>query len=53
VGWETWLELGCNRLRQHPVFTNPASLKLEEEQLEVAKGAKETCEKYVWSGKKL
>ena len=41
--WETWLELGCNRLRQHPVFTTPASLKLDEEQLQVPKGAKETC----------
>jgi len=40
-GWQTWLEVCCNRLRYHPVFKNP--------QTEVEKQACETCQKYVWS----
>jgi WD40 repeat protein len=39
--WQTWLQIGCNRLRYHPVLKTPET--------EVAKGAKETCEKYVWN----
>ncbi|HEY9809880.1 MAG TPA: WD40 repeat domain-containing protein [Halomicronema sp.] len=41
--WETWLEVGCNGLCQHPVFfTNAANLKLDAKQLQKTKGAKET-----------
>ena len=39
--WRAWLEVCCNRLRYHPVFTNP--------QTDVKKQACETCQKYVWS----
>ena len=38
--WQTWLQVACNRLRNHSVLTNP--------QTEEAKGARETCQKYVW-----
>ncbi|MCC5641593.1 caspase family protein [Nostoc sp. CHAB 5824] len=40
-GWQGWLQVCCNRLRYHPIFTN---LQTEE-----AKAACETCRKYVWS----
>ncbi|MCC5650923.1 caspase family protein [Nostoc sp. XA013] len=40
-GWRAWLQVCCNRLRYHPIFTNP--------QTEEAKAACETCRKYVWS----
>jgi WD40 repeat protein len=43
--WEDWLEISCNRLRDHPVFNDPKTLKENE----VAKGAKETCQRLVWS----
>ncbi len=39
--WRAWLQVCCDRLRYHPVFTNP--------QTEEAKAACETCQKYVWS----
>ncbi len=41
VGWQSWLEVCCDRLRYHPVFQNP--------QTDVEKQACETCQKYVWS----
>ncbi|MEH2390136.1 MAG: caspase family protein [Nostoc sp.] len=41
VGWRICLEVCCNRLRYHPIFTNP--------QTEEAKAACEVCRKYVWS----
>ncbi|MHC5714072.1 MAG: nSTAND1 domain-containing NTPase [Nostoc sp.] len=40
-GWRGWLQVCCNRLRYHPIFTNP--------QTEEAKAACEVCRKYVWS----
>ncbi|OYD95714.1 hypothetical protein CDG76_12335 [Nostoc sp. 'Peltigera membranacea cyanobiont' 210A] len=40
-GWRTWLQVCCDRLRYHPIFTNP--------QTEEAKAACEVCRKYVWS----
>ncbi|MEH1816690.1 MAG: caspase family protein [Nostoc sp.] len=40
-GWRAWLQVCCDRLRYHPIFTNP--------QTEEAKAACETCQKYVWS----
>ncbi|MEH1930598.1 nSTAND1 domain-containing NTPase [Nostoc sp.] len=40
-GWCGWLQVCCNRLRYHPIFTNP--------QTEEAKAACEVCRKYVWS----
>ncbi|MEH2045985.1 nSTAND1 domain-containing NTPase [Nostoc sp.] len=39
--WRAWLQVCCNRLRYHPIFTNP--------QTEEAKAACEVCRKYVWS----
>jgi len=41
VGWQSWLQVCCDRLRYHPVFQNP--------QTDVEKQACETCQKYVWS----
>ena len=41
VSLENWLKTGCNRLRYHPTL-----IKAETD---VAKEAKDTCEKYVWS----
>ncbi|MBU7586919.1 MAG: caspase family protein [Nostoc sp. TH1S01] len=41
VGWRACLEVCCNRLRHHPIFTNP--------QTDEAKAACEVCRKYVWS----
>ena len=38
---DTWLQVACNRLQDHPVLKNPKD--------EEAKGAKETCQKYVWN----
>ncbi|MDZ8070429.1 MAG: caspase family protein [Nostoc sp. DedQUE08] len=38
---QEWLRVCCNRLRYHPIFTNP--------QTEEAKAACEVCRKYVWS----
>ncbi len=39
--WRAWLQVCCDRLRYHPIFTNP--------QTEEAKAACEVCRKYVWS----
>jgi WD40 repeat protein len=41
VSWRALLEVACNKLREHTVLQNPET--------EEAKGAKATCEKYVWS----
>ncbi|MFB2917335.1 caspase family protein [Aerosakkonema sp. BLCC-F2] len=38
--WQTWLSVGCNRLREHPVLVHPET--------EEAKSAAQTCRKYVW-----
>nr|WP_322684191.1 WD40 repeat domain-containing protein [Nostoc sp. DedQUE07]MDZ8129994.1 WD40 repeat domain-containing protein [Nostoc sp. DedQUE07] len=40
-GWRAWLQVCCDRLRYHSIFTNP--------QTEEAKAACEVCRKYVWS----
>jgi WD40 repeat protein len=48
IGWQSWLEICCDRLRYHPVFTNPESIE-DPEQREIAISACETCQKYVWS----
>ncbi|AVH73416.1 nSTAND1 domain-containing NTPase [Nostoc sp. 'Lobaria pulmonaria (5183) cyanobiont'] len=39
--WRAWLQVCCDRLRYHPIFTNP--------QTEEAIAACEVCRKYVWS----
>ncbi|WP_375340506.1 WD40 repeat domain-containing protein, partial [Plectonema radiosum] len=41
--WQDWLKIACNKLQNHPVLQNP--------QTDEAKGAKDTCEKYVWRDK--
>ncbi|MDJ0596810.1 MAG: WD40 repeat domain-containing protein [Pleurocapsa sp. MO_226.B13] len=41
VKLQSWLQAACKRLQYHPVLKNPET--------DVAKGAKETCEKYVWN----
>jgi WD40 repeat protein len=46
--WSTWLQVCCDRLRYHPVFTNPESIE-DPEQREIAIAACKTCEKYVWN----
>ncbi|BAY26286.1 diguanylate cyclase [Calothrix sp. NIES-2100] len=40
-GWRAWLQVCCDRLRYHPIFSNPPN--------EEAKAACEVCRKYVWS----
>lgn len=40
IGWKVGLQIGCDRLRDHPVFKNP--------QTEVEKQACQTCHDYVW-----
>ncbi|MGH1396521.1 MAG: WD40 repeat domain-containing protein, partial [Trichormus sp.] len=40
-GWRAWLQVCCDKLRHHPIFTNPPT--------EEAKAACEVCRKYVWS----
>jgi WD40 repeat protein len=45
--WKCWLELACDRLRYHPVFTDPESIA-DPEQRKIAITACETCKKYVW-----
>jgi WD40 repeat protein len=37
-GWEQWLKLGCQKLKEHPVLRNP--------QTETEKEARAACEKY-------
>ncbi|MEH2071594.1 MAG: caspase family protein [Nostoc sp.] len=39
--WRRWLQVCCDRLRYHPIFTNSPT--------EEAKAACEVCRKYVWS----
>ncbi len=39
-GWRAWLQVCCDRLRYHPIFTNPPN--------DEAKAACEVCRKYVW-----
>jgi WD40 repeat protein len=45
--WQSGLEVACDRLRYHPVFTNPESIE-DPEQREISIAACETCKKYVW-----
>ena len=42
VQWKSALEIGCNRIKDHPVFktSNPTD--------DTAKEAKKVCEKYIW-----
>ncbi len=42
--WQGWLQVGCNRLRQHPIFRNPD----QSFDPVVVRGAIEACERYVW-----
>jgi WD40 repeat protein len=46
--WRAWLQVCCDRLRYHPVFTNPESIQ-DPQQREIAIAACETCRKYVWN----
>jgi len=46
--WKSWLKVCCDRLRYHPVFTNPESIE-DPEQREIAIAACRTCQKYVWN----
>jgi WD40 repeat protein len=42
--WQDWLEICCNRLRNHNIFKNPADVD--------ASVACEVCRKYVWDKEK-
>ena len=44
-GWQDWLEIGCNRLRYHSVFNDPAD--------DLAQEACEVCRKYIWDKEKV
>ena len=46
--WRAWLKVCCDRLRYHPVFTNPESIE-DPQQREITIAACETCQKYVWN----
>lgn len=41
IGSEQLLQVACNRLQYHPILNNPTT--------DTEKGARETCEKYVWN----
>ncbi len=41
ASWASWLKVGCDRLRNHPIFREPRTIEQKE--------AKITCEQYVWS----
>jgi tetratricopeptide (TPR) repeat protein len=48
--WQGWLEVGCNRLIDHPILVDPkTTLPEDSEMIEVAKGAGETCQKLAWN----
>jgi WD40 repeat protein len=48
--WPGWLNVGCNRLIDHPILVDPkATLAEDSEMIEVAKGAGETCQKLAWN----
>ena len=50
--WKTWLQVACDRLLEHPVFTNPkTSLDNDPNKIKVAQKAKLTCQNYVWNRK--
>lgn len=40
--WQGWLDIACNRLRYHPALNDPETLAQDE----IARGARETCQKY-------
>jgi WD domain, G-beta repeat len=42
--WQGWLQVGCNRLRQHPIFRNPD----QSFDPVMVRGAIAACERYVW-----
>lgn len=47
--WETWLEIGCESLIDHPVLVEPETMFDEnEEMMEVAQEAGKTCQELVW-----
>ncbi|MCC3473795.1 MAG: hypothetical protein EAZ19_00750 [Oscillatoriales cyanobacterium] len=46
--WRAWLQVCCDHLRYHPVFTNPESIE-DPQQREITIAACETCQKYVWN----
>ncbi|MBC1193059.1 PD40 domain-containing protein [Microcystis aeruginosa CS-558/01A06] len=40
--WQGWLDIACNRLRYHSALNDPETLAQDE----IARGARETCQKY-------
>jgi WD40 repeat protein len=42
ANWQAFLKIACNRLRYHPVLNDPETLAQDE----IARGARETCQKY-------
>ncbi|WYL93733.1 MAG: hypothetical protein HEQ35_07505 [Gloeotrichia echinulata IR180] len=43
-GWRGWLQVCCDRLRYHPIFTDPPT--------EEAKAACEVCRQYIWDNER-
>ena len=46
--WQVWLEVCCNRLRHHAVFSTPSEVFRDPEMVRMAEAACETCRQYVW-----
>ena len=46
--WQGWLEVCCNRLRDHSVFSTPSKVFRDPEMIRIAEQACETCRQYVW-----
>ena len=45
--WQSWLHIGCDRLRHHPSLNDSFYLK-EFDDSQVNREARDTCQKYVW-----
>jgi WD40 repeat protein len=48
--WQTWLDIACERLLDHPVLVDPETTLAEDtDMMKVAKAAGKTCQKFAWN----
>jgi hypothetical protein len=48
--WERWLQIGCDRLLDHPVLVEPeTNIDEESETIKFAQSARSTCQKLAWN----
>ena len=47
--WESWLQVACRRLQDHPLLTQPETVIADKDFRVVALGAREACDRRVWS----